>query len=1089
MSYTKQTWENDEAGATPISADRLNHIEDGIEGAAVSADAAVNAIASHVADPDPHPQYAIPSDLVANTRTITAGTGLTGGGNLSADRTLAVDQTHIKSIIGSTVAAGSGISVTTSGGTTTVAVTTVGSSQITDGSVGNAELGTDAVSTVKVQDDAITPAKLDRAYIEGTAVAAGERTSVVKDTDGVITVSGAPVSIGDIDESIADRLFQVGTVDAVGVWGMLGNGPWATTTHPSPPTIALNSGASTISGGADRTAKSLLVRWLGPDMIDADPSEMGGRTDCLKSAPMTTSPQIYRGIIEFETDASVFEFRLRCVTTSAMGYRVWVDDMPCQAPVTGVGSGASEYRLKVDFSAWSNPRQWRRVKIEFNTARVIGVTVSPDATIMPPGTRRKPRCAVLGDSHTEGTQGLWTWTAWQHHMGVRLDWDVNSYASGGTGYLATGGGGKVKYRDRIVDIPNTVDVIIIAGGYNDIGSFAPAAVQNEAMLLFTALQNSHPNARIIALSPFVSSGVTAADSRTAMRDAIQAACTAAGVAFIDVIGYPNRPSMITGTGKVGATNGTGNADIYVSNDGVHYSAAGYEFIGNYVASRIQEFYAAFGTAPEQNTPVSPVSGPYPFAFTGSAYRGKTKKVFAHYMAASNLVRSISNTNPDYYQNVYLAPGTTAEGGKHLPYGCWARDVPILRPVSSSSTWKQDDMEWECRQAQDAGIDGWTLLMSGPNGANQTTATAMLRAAEATGHLIVLQPDCNSTYALTEQAMADWLAPMAASTACYRIGGKVVISPHYAQRQGGTSTGGILSTSAQVTWWTNFKNIMAAKGVPVELWIILDNEQNDGRLAAYATIAHALGVWGSRSVANNNVTSRKNRIAAIKAAGLKSIQTVAFEDERPRSGVYDEARGFEANQAQWQIAIESDSDYVQLATWNDASETSSIYPSMNHGWRVLDFMTYYLAWYKDGTPPTIAQDVVFGAHRGSFKDDHGTYVNPSGTTLYQQPRADSSAAVDIIDAVWFLTSAATCRIMQGATVLGTATLSSGVQRLPSINVPTLVAADPATNPIRFEIVRSATVIASVTSPYRVAANGTSLLDDKCYRVVSSARNAA
>lgn len=38
MTYTKQTWVNGRAGGTPLSAARLNHIEDGVEAVATAAD-------------------------------------------------------------------------------------------------------------------------------------------------------------------------------------------------------------------------------------------------------------------------------------------------------------------------------------------------------------------------------------------------------------------------------------------------------------------------------------------------------------------------------------------------------------------------------------------------------------------------------------------------------------------------------------------------------------------------------------------------------------------------------------------------------------------------------------------------------------------------------------------------------------------------------------------------------------------------------------------------------------------------------------------------------------------------------------------
>ena len=49
MSYTEQTWVNGPGGGTPLSATRLNHLEDGVEGVATKADTALQA-ASNLSD-------------------------------------------------------------------------------------------------------------------------------------------------------------------------------------------------------------------------------------------------------------------------------------------------------------------------------------------------------------------------------------------------------------------------------------------------------------------------------------------------------------------------------------------------------------------------------------------------------------------------------------------------------------------------------------------------------------------------------------------------------------------------------------------------------------------------------------------------------------------------------------------------------------------------------------------------------------------------------------------------------------------------------------------------------------------------------
>jgi hypothetical protein len=49
MAYTKQTWANTSGGGTPISAARLNYIEDGLEDAADDADQGVSDAATAAA--------------------------------------------------------------------------------------------------------------------------------------------------------------------------------------------------------------------------------------------------------------------------------------------------------------------------------------------------------------------------------------------------------------------------------------------------------------------------------------------------------------------------------------------------------------------------------------------------------------------------------------------------------------------------------------------------------------------------------------------------------------------------------------------------------------------------------------------------------------------------------------------------------------------------------------------------------------------------------------------------------------------------------------------------------------------------------
>lgn len=73
---------------------------------------------------------------VPTARTISAGTGLTGGGDLSADRTLAVDTTseaeRIRDVIGAALVAGTNVTITVddAGDTITIASTGGGGSTL-----------------------------------------------------------------------------------------------------------------------------------------------------------------------------------------------------------------------------------------------------------------------------------------------------------------------------------------------------------------------------------------------------------------------------------------------------------------------------------------------------------------------------------------------------------------------------------------------------------------------------------------------------------------------------------------------------------------------------------------------------------------------------------------------------------------------------------------------------------------------------------------------------------------------------------------------------------------------------------------------
>lgn len=469
----------------------------------------------------------------------------------------------------------------------------------------------------------------------------------------------------------------------------------------------------------------------------------------------------------------------------------------------------------------------------------------------------------------------------------------------------------------------------------------------------------------------------------------------------------------------------------------------------------------------------------------------TRKLLFHLMVATNLAYRVDkDKDPDYTARVYRKLGTTAEGGVHLPYGCWMRDIPLETPPMVDPNWRESNLAWEFDQMRAAGGDGVFALLAGTSGPGYDNAVRVLNVAASKGMEVVLQPDCNGSWAMTPAQLADWLAPLAAHPAAMRhTDGSVYISPHYAQRQWRSSGGVNLSDAACAAKWAEFRSEMATRGIQTRVLYIFDS-LSDSRRDTYAPIAEGMGVWGNRSPATNAVAPRVAQNQALIARGLVPVIPVAWEDERPRSGVYDESEGAANGKAMWDIALQSAQGapglvIVQGVSWNDGSEGSAYYPSLHHGWSLLDLTTYFVGRFKTGGGVPIHEDTVFLAHRTSFAADRGTYQPPAGVApKYQELRSGSSPAADIIGSAWVLSAPAVGRIWVGSQLVAQWHLYAGLQ-VPSRSLcPALRAAEPGA--IRAEIIRDGSVVASVTSPYRVYALGTAPWDDKSYRWVTSGR---
>ncbi|MGW0036396.1 glycoside hydrolase family 71 protein [Gordonia sp. NPDC003376] len=372
-----------------------------------------------------------------------------------------------------------------------------------------------------------------------------------------------------------------------------------------------------------------------------------------------------------------------------------------------------------------------------------------------------------------------------------------------------------------------------------------------------------------------------------------------------------------------------------------------------------------------------------------------RKVFAHYMP--NFPTSIDNkpSASDYYTTNLMAP--FGELGVHAAYGGYLRDRPLPVPPSSAATWKNNNLATEIQQAQAAGIDGFAVDVITPRSASSIVDDMLSVAASERGFSILLTMDMNG--AVASQSMAKFVADVksyAQSPAATRLSdGRLVLSAFRAEGK-------------PVSWWRSVLSSLSSQGVPVAFYpILLDANAN---LEAFAPISYGLSSWGGRNpgsfpTTDTGVGSPVNLMNRARALGKKWMAPVAFQDNRPSAGIYEEASNGLTMRRGWQLAREQNADWVQLMTWNDYAETSSIAPSVKHGYRLLDMSAYRIAEYKTGTIPIVLRDAVYVTHRTQFAAQSPTFPQIKLMTLSPA----SIPAVDLVEVTAYATQPSTAAV--------------------------------------------------------------------------------
>lgn len=454
-------------------------------------------------------------------------------------------------------------------------------------------------------------------------------------------------------------------------------------------------------------------------------------------------------------------------------------------------------------------------------------------------------------------------------------------------------------------------------------------------------------------------------------------------------------------------------------------------------------------------PTPPPANPAALPFAVEPIGTTNKKVFAHYFPPYPV--SFDNKPPasDYYAVNYLSPN--GENGKHALYGGLLRDRPEGRSPLSGN-WQATDFLDEVNDAADAGIDGFTVDIMGLSGQNWNRTVGVMQAAAAANRHFVVVPNVDASAAAgaaTPTELALKLSQLFASPAAYRLStGEYVLSSFKAEAQ-----------SPQ--WWSCIETVLQKNyGIKVA-FIAVFNNASDANMRSFAPISYALSNWGARTPVT--IASGANNAAKARALGVKWMSPVAVQDARPNGGKYAEAGNTETLRASWKRAIDDGADFVQMATWNDYSESTAFAPSEAHGTAFLDINAYYARQFKKGSTPAVTGDALYLTHRIQpfaaqpsvpsrlmLPTLDGTFMAPRDTVeVLTVLRAPASVTVSIggvkhsIDAPAGL-SAVTFPLLLGSV---SATASRGGVPIASVNSPFPIVATPSVQDLQYYAVSS------------------------------------
>lgn len=367
-------------------------------------------------------------------------------------------------------------------------------------------------------------------------------------------------------------------------------------TDPAPQRVALCGTAKAASPGLDLSApeKAALLRWsCGWNtglraywdynyyrVSNTVASPVGSSTPGNQG--LNASPQFGISLTGsgFCVDAYVDTDVLYIGVVGGTKISIWINDkLASLTPGTGVtgtvsntlfapsGAGFQWFKLK-----WS-ANFLGTVRIQQALAGGIGDLYTRNSGTIRPRFQSRKTIVYITDSFGgtgASAENLGSGGCLQAQFGPSVDFVTANAA--GTGYSAAGSAISVK--DRVgVDFPlmQTPSAAFVMLGQNDVAS----GISANAPATLAGMRALWPLCPIFVSTNYAPAGYATIQAK---QDAVKAAC--AGVSQCHFIGTYGSDAVagqwLTGTGKVGATVGDGNADVYCwSSDGIHPSDAGH----------------------------------------------------------------------------------------------------------------------------------------------------------------------------------------------------------------------------------------------------------------------------------------------------------------------------------------------------------------------------------------------------------------------------------------------------------------------------------------------------------------------------------